>query len=157
MGKQELAGGEDGPREILDDLPPVGRGVDAAAERAALIGTGRPAERRQVDLVDDVAAARVRSRASAAMRPSSSISFLFSVSPLIACSACGSVGSICRSAADVSTRSGRPNTVRKYESTFVSGSCRARVPRRIAIESRRHTRHLRVGIEDHLRGSRRVR
>jgi hypothetical protein len=66
--------------------------------------------------------------ASRATTPSSAISFRFNVSPLIACRACGSVGSCIRSAADVLMRSGRPNTVRKYESTRVSGNCSARVP-----------------------------
>ena len=65
---------------------------------------------------------------NSAMVPSGALSFLFSVSPLITCSACAMVGSLDRSAASQRLRAGRPNEVRNSDFTCVSGNCSARVP-----------------------------
>ena len=87
---------------------------------------------------------------NSAIVPSGALSFLFSVSPLITCSACAMVGSLDRSAASQMIPRGPAERRQELRLHLRVGQLQRARPRRIAGERGGRAGHLRHRVQDHL-------
>ena len=128
MREQEFLTGQDGPEEILDALPGGLLQVQSRDQPGDFRPGGPPRKSRLVDTLHQFGSRELQFQQpvdGAPFRPQLPVQR----PPLIKWRTWATLASPLRSSAPEVSRGGRPKESRKYDSTWVSGSWRARVPR----------------------------